>query len=143
MAARVLAADGSVLATGPTFYDQPSTPGVPPSEVAATIAGQTVATTPRDGDAHQLVLLVPVHLDDGRVAVLQMTASLAAADTLLGRLRLILLLGSLGAIALGTRLGLPVTRTALRALARMTATSERIAGGASRHAPPILTSARD
>ena len=46
---------------------------------------------------------------------------------LLERLRLILIVGTLGAIGLGTLLGVTVTRTALRPLAQVTSTSERIA----------------
>src|SRR5687768_12833169 len=47
----------------------------------------------------------------GGVGALQITTSLAAADDLLERLRYIILLGSLGAIVLGTLLGVSVTRT--------------------------------
>jgi two-component system OmpR family sensor kinase len=44
-------------------------------------------------------------------------------------LQLIILFGSIGAIVLGTLLGVSVTRAALRPLAQVTATSERIAAG--------------
>ncbi|MFN8514494.1 MAG: response regulator transcription factor [Chloroflexia bacterium] len=129
VAARILATDGSVLASGATFYDQPVTPDVPAGALGQAVAGQLVSTTLRDGGAHQLVVLVPMKSGDSTVGILQLTTSLAAADSLLARLRSIILLGSLGAIALGALLGISVTRAALRPLARMTATSEADRGG--------------
>ena len=129
VAARVLAADGSVLANGAAFDGQPVPPDVSAEEMRRAAGGQVIAGSRRDGDAHQLVLLLPLQLGKGSVGALELTASLAATDGLLARLRLILLFGTLGAIGLGTLLGVSVTRVALRPLARVTATSERIAAG--------------
>ena len=127
--ARILTADGTILAGGQAFPEQPAPPTCSPDDLRRALAGETRLITIRDDNAHQLVVLMPLQLGEGNVAALQITTSLAAADDLLARLRLILLLGTLGAIALGALLGVSVTRTALRPLARVTTTSERIAAG--------------
>jgi two-component system OmpR family sensor kinase len=128
--ARVVSADGTILATGQTFPDQPTPPICSPDDLRRVLAGETPpATTIRTGWQHLLVVLLPLQLGDSTPEVLQLTTSLAAADSLLAQLRLILALGALGAVVAGALLGVPVTRAALRPLARVTATSERIAAG--------------
>ncbi|MGN6699836.1 MAG: sensor histidine kinase [Thermomicrobiales bacterium] len=128
--ARVISADGAILASGQTFPDQPDPPVCDPNELRRVLAGETLPpTTIRNGSQHLFVMLLPLQVGDGTPEVLQLTTSLAAADSLLAQLRLILALGALGAVVAGAALGVPVTRAALRPLARVTATSERIAAG--------------
>src|SRR4051794_36842342 len=126
--ARVLAPDGTVIATGPAIPDQPVPPDCAAADLQRTVSG---APPPAQigQSTRQLVVLMPVRLNDTTTGALQVTTSLKAADDLLAELRLILLVGVLGAVALGAALGVPVTRAALRPLARVTATSERIARG--------------
>jgi two-component system OmpR family sensor kinase len=127
--ARIFNANGEVLAGGQDYAGQPNPPACSAADLQRTIAGTTSLATIDDGNVHQIVLLTPIALGDGTTGALQVTTSLAAADDLLARLRLIVLLGSIGAVALGTLLGVSVTRAALRPLAKVTATSERIAAG--------------
>jgi two-component system OmpR family sensor kinase len=127
--ARLIGQDGAILSDGKEYSYQLAPPECSAADLQRTVAGNTFSTTIRDGDTRKLVLLTPVQLGNGQVGALQITTSLAPADSLLEQLRLIVLLGSLGAIALGTLLGVSVTRTALRPLAQVTATSERIAAG--------------
>lgn len=128
--AQIFGADCSLLAVATqAIPDQP----VPPAcDVAAVQQALTGPVQPRivgSEDARAMVLLVPLSLNGGIPGVLQITTSLGAADGLLARLRLILLLGAGGAIVIGAALGVSVTRTVLRPLARITATSELIAAG--------------
>lgn len=125
----ILDKEGLVLAGGQDYPDQPTPPTCSAADLQHTLDGNSSVTTIDGGGVHQLVLLTPIALGNGGTGVLQVTASLAAADDLLERLRSIILFGSLGAIVLGTILGVSVTRTALRPLAKVTATSERIAAG--------------
>ncbi|MFN8540600.1 MAG: ATP-binding protein [Thermomicrobiales bacterium] len=125
----ILDKEGVVLAGGQDYPDQPTPPTCSAADLQHTLDGNSSVATINGGGVHQLVLLTPVALGNGSTGVLQVTASLAAADDLLERLRSIILFGSLGAIVLGTLLGVSVTRTALRPLAKVTATSERIAAG--------------
>lgn len=126
--AQIIGPDGAILAGGKNYPEQPEPPPSGPGELQRTQAGETLATI--RGDAgRRLVVLMPLQLGETRVGALQLTTSLAAADSLLAQLRLILVLGALGAVVLGAALGMPITRAALRPLARVTATSERIASG--------------
>ena len=127
--ARIIAADGTVLAGGQSYATQPKPPECTPAEIERAVAGESPWSTLRSDTDHQLVVVMPMNLSESSVGVLQLTTSLSAADGLLEQLRLILLVGSLGAIALGTLLGVSVTRAALRPLAQVTSTSERIAAG--------------
>lgn len=136
LAAVVLGRDGTVLASGQTLPDgqtlpeQLAPPAPTPDQLRRALAGETVVTEARDAAGrHLLVCLVPLPADAAPVGVVQLAASLAPADDLLARLRLALALGLVAAVALGTLGGVPLTRAALRPLARMTATSERIATG--------------
>jgi signal transduction histidine kinase len=76
-----------------------------------------------------LVALLPLRRqpDGAVIGALQVTTSLQAADALLARLRLLLLIGLGGALAVSLLVGLPLTRAALRPLDRLVATTERIA----------------
>jgi two-component system OmpR family sensor kinase len=126
--ARAFSSDGTLLAIGPAIEDQPVPPECAVGDLQRAAAGETLPPQ-IDGNSRQLVVLMPLQVGGTTNGALQLTTSLAAADSLLAQLRLILVFGVLGAVALGAALGVPVTRTALRPLARVTATSERIAKG--------------
>lgn len=127
--ARLIAADGTIISATQVYPEQPESPAPTPDELQRAFAGQSVTKTIDDGGSHRLIVLAPLRAGDTTIGVLQLTTFLAAADSLLNQLRWALVLGTLAAIALGTLLGVPVTRAALRPLARVTATSERIAAG--------------
>ena len=103
--ARVVSADGTILATGQTFPDQPRRPYAARTTCGACSPGTLPATPIRNGSQHLLVVLLPLQLGDSTPEVLQLTTSLAAADSLLAQLRLILALGALGAVVAGALLG--------------------------------------
>jgi two-component system OmpR family sensor kinase len=127
---QIFGADCGLLAvSAQPIPEQPTPPACDVAEVRRALAGAVETRTSGTEGARQLVMLVPFSLNGGTRGVLQITTSLGAADDLLERLRLILLLGAGGAIVAGGALGVSVTRAALRPLARITATSERIAAG--------------
>jgi two-component system OmpR family sensor kinase len=128
--AQIFGTDCTLLAvTTQAIPDQPIPPACDVAEVQRALIGPVQPRIVGTEEARAMVLLVPLSLNGGTPGVLQITTSLAAADSLLARLRLILLLGAGGAIVIGAALGVSVTRTALRPLARITATSELIAAG--------------
>jgi two-component system sensor histidine kinase MprB len=78
-------------------------------------------------DAHAAdthVRILTVQVEPG--TALQIARPLTEVDHVLGRLRLILFLGSLGGVALAAGLGLLVARTALSPVRRLTDATERI-----------------
>jgi len=128
--AQIFGTDCTVLAA-PTLSiaDQPLAPPCDVGEIRNALRGSSDPKIIGTEGARKMVLLVPINPNSTTPAVLQLTTSLGAADSLLERLRWILLLGAGGAIIIGAALGVSVTRTALRPLARITATSELIAAG--------------
>ncbi|MFN8539414.1 MAG: hypothetical protein U0232_18285 [Thermomicrobiales bacterium] len=124
--ARIFNANGDVLVGGRSMRGSRSGLTCSAADLQHTIAGNSTVATINEGGVHQLVLLTPIPLGDGTAGALQVTTSLAAADDLLERLRSIILFDPSALIVLGTILGVSVTRTALRPLAKVTATSERI-----------------
>ena len=108
---------------------------VPPAPDTARVADVVVTgresqyVVERPDGERQLVLLFPLQRsgDQAIVGALQVTTSLQQADDLLARLRLLLLAGLGGALALSVVVGVPLTRAALRPLDRLVATTERIA----------------
>lgn len=82
-----------------------------------------------DGPGRTLVALTPLRYGSAGdvIGVLQLATSLEAADDLLARLRILLLLGLGAAFGLSVLVGVPLTRAALRPLDRLVATTEQIA----------------
>jgi signal transduction histidine kinase len=134
-AARVYTPEGDPLPALPSVtVDAPESPVTPRTDAgrvrdAAARRDDTrlVSRDPESG-SRTLVLLTPMrrHQDDAAIGVLEVSAPLEAADALLTRLRLLLLLGLGGALGLCVALGVPLTRAALRPLDRLAATTERI-----------------
>ena len=128
--AQIFGANCAVLAAPIlAIDDQPPAPPCDVGEIGAALRGSTEAKMIGTEGARQMVLLLAINPRSATPAVLQITTSLVASDRLLAQLRQILLLGAAGAIVIGAALGVSVTRTALRPLARITATSELIAAG--------------
>lgn len=115
--------------TAQPIKEQPQPPACDQDDVSAALRDNVHWEVSGVQGARQLVLFQRLQLSGGTVGALQITTSLGAADSLLAQLRLILFLGATGAVVLGAALGVSVTRTALRPLARVTATSELIAAG--------------
>jgi two-component system sensor histidine kinase MprB len=98
---------------------------IEPSERATAVAAGLEDAFVEDAEAggtHVRVLTQPV--EPG--VALQIARSLAEVDDTLGRLRWILAAVSLGGIAAAAALGLVVSRSALRPVARLTAAAERV-----------------
>ncbi len=111
--AQIFGTDCTLLAVATqAIPDQPTPPACDVAEVQQALAGPVAPKTLGTEGARAMVLLVPLSLNGGTPGVLQLTTSLGAADGLLARLRLILLLGASGAIIIGAALGVSVTRTA-------------------------------
>jgi signal transduction histidine kinase len=111
-----------------------SAPIIPPDSrrvraVAESGMEQTYVTSTPESDGRELVMLLPLRRtpDNAVIGVLQVTTSLQPADDLLGRLRLLLVVGLGGALGVSVLLGVPLTRAALRPLDRLVETTERIA----------------
>jgi signal transduction histidine kinase len=111
-----------------------SAPIVPPDPrrvraTAETGSEQTYVSSMPDSGGRQLVMLLPLRRapDNAVIGVLQVATSLEPADDLLGRLRLLLMVGLGGALGASVLLGVPLTRAALRPLDRLVETTERIA----------------
>ncbi|MGE3601315.1 MAG: sensor histidine kinase [Dehalococcoidia bacterium] len=124
----------SIAARGSVAADRTSAPIVPPDplRVRATAemgVEQTYVTSMPESGGRQLVMLLPLRRvqDNAVIGVLQVATSLQPADDLLGRLRLLLMLGLGGALGVSVLLGVPLTRAALRPLDRLVETTERIA----------------
>jgi two-component system OmpR family sensor kinase len=131
--ATVLAPDGTLIASSD---DQTLTP--PFVEVdSATLQSALTSSEAADaytlvdaGGAQQLVVLLPLVSDQNTVALLQLSTPTAPIEASLATTRLILLLGSLGALIVAAALTLPLVRAALRPLVAMERASRHIADGA-------------
>ncbi|MCW3026120.1 MAG: integral rane sensor signal transduction histidine kinase [Solirubrobacterales bacterium] len=117
---QVLTSDGSIVAR--------SAPGVtlPIDARTRRLSKAGGASFFRDAQVHGIHLrLLAEPLSGGRV--LQLAQPLTEVDSLLGRLRLILLLLGAGGIALAALLGRIVAGAAVRPLKRLTETTEHVA----------------
>lgn len=122
----------------PTFgitVERPDVPSQQPNsaltaEVAAAATEKTYLSTDPETGERVMVMLLPLQRapDNTVIGVLQVVTSLQPADDLLARLRLLLMLGLGGALAVSILVGVPLTRAALRPLDRLVDTTARIAG---------------
>ncbi|HMA35187.1 MAG TPA: HAMP domain-containing sensor histidine kinase [Chloroflexia bacterium] len=135
----VLDSGGTVVTATQTLTGDPAPP-LPelPADWRTTIAAagpgpvQWVVRVP--GTSRQLLLVHPFTAPAGEGAApyrfyLVQSASLAAADSVLGQLRLYIALGVLAGTLAGILGGLALTRLVLRPLEHMVATAEAIATG--------------
>lgn len=122
--------DGPVLAGVPTAQAPRLDPDVYREVAAANQERHLRWQTPAGA---VLVELIPLPPDrgarGGAVGVLQLSTSLRSVDTLLGRLRMLLVVGTLLALLATALLTNPLVRGVLRPLRRMAAASRAIAGG--------------
>lgn len=93
---------------------------------------QTITTNA--AGQREMVIITPIDLNDqgrftGRQMLIEQVTSLQTIDTMLGRLRLYLFLGTLLCVVIGVLVGQRLTHVLLRPLARVAATSEIIAAG--------------
>jgi two-component system, OmpR family, sensor kinase len=115
-------------------------PFLPPPRVVLPLSTiqQVVATLPSDSSyelakdvqgKRQLVVLVPLVSQHKIVAVLQISSPTQSNDDFVTTLRIILLLGGVGAMSLAIILTFPLIAAALHPLVEMERTSRRIAEG--------------
>lgn len=130
--ATVLAPDGTVVASSD---DQTLTPPFIETE-SAMLHSALTTSEPADaytlvdaGGAQQLVVLLPLVSNRHTVALLEVSTPTAPIEATLATTRLILLLGSLGALLVAAALTLPLARAALRPLVTMERASRSIAAG--------------
>ncbi len=131
--ALVLDADGKLLASGRQLPEEPL-PAPPDSTyVSRALAGENEVTYTTNVDGvRSLVLLIPLRHAPGEgevVGVVELTTPLALIDAVLWRQRLLIGLGIVLTLVLGTLGGLWITRSALTPLQRMISTCRRIAAG--------------
>lgn len=129
-------AAGATVGNGPalTGITTVSAPALDPAlyaSVAATGQERHFRATTADGPV--LIELVPLVRQTATspqtVGVLELSTSLQSVDTLLGRLRLFLLIGTLLAVLATVVLTVPLVSGLLRPLRRMAGTSRAIAAG--------------
>src|SRR5205085_5887674 len=117
--------------------DFPLTP--PPITLSPALIQQTLHND-QDGSSYliehdrqgnrQLVVLIPLVTGYQTVGILQLSTPTESIDNFITTLRLILLLGVIGALSLATALTFPLIGAALHPLVEMERTSRRIAEGA-------------
>lgn len=135
-AAVIVDSEGTLLSDGTESGDASlvTAPEFDSAEYGAVIATGEERVVRRETESGPvLVSLIPLDLQDSAseevVGVLQLTTSLESVDLVLGRLRLLLLAGTVIAIAAMTLLMLLVMRHVLRPLRQMATTSRAIAAG--------------
>ena len=132
--ATILSPQGSIIVSGNDF---PLTP--PPITLSPALIQQTL-NSDQDGSSYliehdvqgnrQLVVLIPLVRGYQTVGILQLSTPTESIDNFITTLRLILLLGVIGALSLATALTFPLIGAALHPLVDMERTSRRIAEGA-------------
>jgi signal transduction histidine kinase len=150
LSASVIGPTGAIVANGPA--EQPF-PTAPSPLLLPAVYHQVVTTrhrqhlrvqTANDTELVELIPLVqPTSSGVTVVAVLQLNTSLHLVDSLLDRLRLLLIAGTLLAAATTIVLSVPVIRAVLAPLRRMAATSRAIAGGDLQQRVPAVPSHDD
>ncbi len=131
--ALVLDNTGKLLATGRQLPEEPLPASPDPTYVSRALAGENEVTyiTSVDG-VRSLVLLIPLRRAPGDrkvVGVVELTTPLSLIDAVLWRQRVLIGLGVILTLVLGTLGGLWITRSALTPLQRMITTCRRISAG--------------
>jgi len=136
LSASVLDPTGAIVANGPAEQPFPTTPS---PTLLPTVYQQVVTTRQREhvrvqtANGTELVELIPLVQPTRSgitvVGVLQLNTSLRLVDSLLARLRLLLIAGTLLAAVATIALSIPLIRAVLAPLRRMAATSRAIAAG--------------
>ncbi len=131
--ALVLNATGRLVANGRQLPEEPLPASPDSTYVSRALAGENEVTyiTSVNG-VRSLVLLIPLRRAPGErkvVGVVELTTPLSLIDAVLWRQRLLIGLGIVLTLGLGTLGGLWITRSALAPLQRMIYTCRRIAAG--------------
>ncbi len=132
--ATILADDGTVLVPGSSlaFSSLPVT--LTPDKVRQMLNGNDLNTSyllVKDSQGNrQMVVLIPLVSDFHTMGVLQISTPTAPIDNFLATLRLLLLLGVVGALGLASALTFPLVSVALQPLVEIERTSRQIAQGA-------------
>ncbi|HEY8741767.1 MAG TPA: HAMP domain-containing sensor histidine kinase [Chloroflexota bacterium] len=136
LSASVIDPSGAIVANGPAEQPFPTTPSptllpaVYQQVVAAHQSRHLRVQTANGAELVELIPLVqPVRGSITVVGVLQLNTSLRLVDSLLDRLRLLLIAGTLLAAVATVTLIIPLIRAVLAPLGRMAATSRAIAAG--------------
>ncbi len=131
--AAVLGTDGKVLADGRTVPEQPVSALPDAAYVTRALAGQSNLHYITDvSGQHTLVILLPLRPQgqSGEVGgVLQLSTRLDLVDQVLRRQQILIVVGILVTLVLGTLGGLLLTGSALAPLQWMIVSCQRIAGG--------------
>jgi len=131
--ALVLDNTGKLLATGRQLSEEPLPASPDPTYVARALAGENEVTyITKVNGVRSLVLLIPLRQEPTQrkvVGVVELTTPLSLVDAVLWRQRLLIGLGILLTLGLGTLGGLWITRSTLTPLQRMISTCRRIAAG--------------
>ncbi len=132
--ATILSPQGDVIVSNNDF------PFAPPPVMLSSTRIQRALNSGQDSNSYllgndtqnnrQLIVLIPLVSSHQTVAILQLSKPTASIDNFITTLRLILLLGVIGALGLATALTFPLVTAALRPLVDMERTSHRIAEGA-------------
>ena len=131
--ALVLDDAGNLIASGRQLPEEPVPAPPDPQYVSRALAGENEVTyiTSVNG-VRSLVLLIPLRRAPGErkvVGVVELTTPLSLIDAVLWRQRLLIGLGVVLTLGLGTLGGLWITRSALTPLQRMISTCRAIAAG--------------
>ena len=144
--ATILSPGGSIIAPGSDFPLAPSPATLSPAQVqqamASNFQGSSYLLARNAQGERQLVVLVPLvnPLHTYTIAILQLNTPTKSFDEFMTTLRLILLLGVIGALSLAIALTFPLVGAALHPLKEMERISRRIAAGElSTRLPPPLT----
>ncbi|MCL4393765.1 MAG: HAMP domain-containing histidine kinase [Chloroflexi bacterium] len=131
-AAVVLSRSGALIADGRESPTRPAIPPPEPAELARANAGYAAYYSTTVDQQDMLVVLIPLRyprFDSPITGVLQTTISLDLVDQVLGRQRLLIVVGVLLALVLAGAGGLWLTQTALTPLHVMIDVCRRIADG--------------
>ncbi|GLV56574.1 two-component sensor histidine kinase [Dictyobacter sp. S3.2.2.5] len=132
--ATILAPDGTIIATSTNAPFTPSTVLLSFSQVRQTLQndqqGNNYLIQKDVQGKRQIVVLLPLEQDNETVAILQVGRPIDSIDNFMTTLRLILLLGTIGALGLATALTFPLISVALHPLVDMERSSREIANGA-------------
>ncbi len=132
--AAILSDDGTVLVPGSNFVFSSSPVTIAPNTVRQTLAANDLSTSyllVKDAQGkRQMVVLIPLVSGFHTVGILQISTPTAPIDDFLATLRLLLFLGVVATLCLGTALTFPLVSIALHPLVEIERTSRRIAQGA-------------
>jgi two-component system, OmpR family, sensor kinase len=131
--AAIFGGDGNLLADGRTLPEQPLSAPPNNSLIGRALSGQEgLYYSTNVSGQHTLVLLIPLRVSGPAATisgVLQLSTRLDLVDEVLGRQQLLIIVGVLITLVLGTVGGLWLTGSGLAPLRLMIVTSKRIAGG--------------